>query len=264
MFATICPSAEELQAYAVGRLPDDTSERVADHIDSCTACQAAIATLDDAEDTFVTARAKSPAGQRPDPGGIAVRRGTRRAAALATASQPGRGNDEGTSFSPVGDELGEYRLLEEIGRGGMGRVYRALQTKLDRIVALKVLPSHRTGDRRAIARFEREMKAIGRLDHPNIVHAYDAREIDGKPVLVMEFVEGSDLASVLHHLGRVKPADACELIRQAAIGLQYAHENSLVHRDIKPSNVMLTPHGNVKLLDLGLARFEQAPSGATR
>ena len=84
------------------------------------------------------------------------------------------------TLSRVGDELGEYRLLEEIGRGGMGRVYRALQTKLDRVVALKVLPSHRMDDRRAIARFEREMKAIGRLDHPHIVHAYDAREIDGR------------------------------------------------------------------------------------
>ena len=104
------------------------------------------------------------------------------------------------------------------------------------------------------------MKAIGRLDHPHIVHAYDAREIDGKPVLVMEFVEGMDLSRVLQSLGRVKLADACELVRQAALGLAYAHENGLIHRDVKPSNLMLTPPGKVKLLDLGLARFELSTS----
>ena len=261
MFATTCPSAEELQAYAVGRMPEDTSELVAKHLDNCGECQAAIATLDDAEDTFVTAlKLEHPLASDPIVVESQCDAALACAAALASAPQPDRDNVEGTTFSRVGGELGEYRLLEEIGRGGMGRVYRALQTKLDRVVALKVLPSHRTGDRRAIARFEREMKAIGRLDHPNIVHAYDAREIDGKPVLVMEYVEGSDLASVLHHLGRVEPADACELIRQAAEGLQYAHKNSLVHRDVKPSNIMLAPHGNVKILDLGLARFEQPPT----
>jgi serine/threonine protein kinase len=158
----------------------------------------------------------------------------------------------------VGSVLGEYRVFEEIGRGGMGRVYKALQTKLDRVVAIKVLHSNRLHDDRAIARFEREMRTLGRLDHPNIVRAYDAREIDGNPVLVMEFVEGLDLARVLGSLGRVRTADACELVRQAAIGLQYASENGLVHRDVKPSNLIVTPEGEVKLLDLGLARLECA------
>ena len=142
----------------------------------------------------------------------------------------------------------------------MGHVYRALQTKLDRVVALKVLATGRAHDRRAITRFEREMKAIGRLEHPHIVRAHDAREIDGNPVLVMEYVEGLDLSRLLRTCGRVKVADACELVRQAAIGLQYAHENGLVHRDIKPSNLMLTPQGQVKLLDLGLARLQTAPA----
>ena len=144
------------------------------------------------------------------------------------------------------ETLGEYRLLEELGRGGMGRVYKALHTKLDRVVALKVLPRGRVGDRQAINRFEREMKAVGRLAHPNIVQAYDAREIDGTPVLIMEFVDGLDLAEIVRPPAcgpRLPVADACELVRRTALALQYAHEHGLVHRDIKPSNIMLTPAG---------------------
>ena len=87
--------------------------------------------------------------------------------------------------------------MEEIGQGGMGRVYKALHTKLDRVVAVKVLPRGRADDRQAITRFEREMKAVGQLAHPNIVQAYDAREIDGTPVLIMEYVEGLDLAEIV-------------------------------------------------------------------
>ena len=93
----------------------------------------------------------------------------------------------------------------------------------------------------AIARFEREMKAVGRFDHPHIVRAYDAREIGGAPVLIMEFVEGMDLGRLVQRLGPLPVADACELVRQAAVGLQYVHERGLIHRDLKPSNLMLTP-----------------------
>ncbi|MGD0519017.1 MAG: polysaccharide biosynthesis/export family protein, partial [Thermoguttaceae bacterium] len=148
-----------------------------------------------------------------------------------------------------------YRILEELGQGGMGAVYKALHTKLDRVVAIKILSRGRSGDQRAIARFEREMKAVGRFDHPHIVRAYDAREIGGAPVLIMEFVEGMDLGRLVQRLGPIPMAEACELVRQACLGLQYVHEQGLVHRDIKPSNLMLTPQGIVKILDLGLARF---------
>ena len=160
--------------------------------------------------------------------------------------------------------LGEYELLAKLGQGGMGAVYKARQTRLDKIVALKVLPKHRTGDPQAIARFEREMKAIGGLTHANIVQAFDARDIEGTTVLVMEYVEGLDLSQLIRRQGRLPIADACELVRQTAVGLQYAHEHGLVHRDIKPSNLMLSvlpsPSGRgaggegiVKILDLGLA-----------
>ncbi len=105
-------------------------------------------------------------------------------------------HEQSTGKMPVPPDLkefGEYQILEELGQGGMGAVYKALHTKLDRVVAIKILSRGRAGDQRAIARFEREMKAVGRFDHPNIVRAYDAREIGGAPVLVMEFVEGSTL-----------------------------------------------------------------------
>ena len=155
-------------------------------------------------------------------------------------------------------KLGEYQLLEQLGSGGMGTVYKALHTKLDRHVAIKVLPKGRLQDEQAIARFEREMKAIGSLAHPNVVRATDAREIAGTRFLVMELLDGLDLDQVVRRCGPLRVADACEVVRQASLGLQCAHEHNLVHRDIKPSNLMLTSSGQVKILDLGLARTEFA------
>jgi hypothetical protein len=137
----------------------------------------------------------------------------------------------------------------------MGMVYRARHVRLDRLVALKVLPLERMRQPEAIARFRREMKAVGNLDHPNIVRAFDAGEVDGKHFLAMELIDGVDLSSLAEREGPLRVADACELVRQAAIGLDYAHRNGLVHRDVKPSNLMLDRHSIVKVLDLGLARL---------
>ncbi len=111
-----------------------------------------------------------------------------------------------------------------------------------------------------MARFDREIKAAGRVNHPNVVQAFDAREIDGTRFLVMEFVNGVNLSLLVRTCGRLEIADACELARQAALGLQAAHEHGLVHRDIKPSNMMLSRGGQVKILDLGLARFRAEPA----
>ena len=146
----------------------------------------------------------------------------------------------------------------------MGTVYKALHTKLDRHVAIKVLPKGRLEDSQAIARFEREMKAIGSLEHPNVVHAHDAREIAGTRFLVMELLDGLDLDQVVRRCGPLRVADACEVVRQASLGLQCAHEHNLVHRDIKPSNLMLTSSGQVKILDLGLARDGVRPWAGRR
>ena len=162
-----------------------------------------------------------------------------------------------------GTTLGSYQVTAKIGEGGMGEVYRARDTKLDRDVALKVLPADRMKDANAVERFEREMRAVGKLDHPNIVRATDAGEADNMHYLVMEHVEGLDLSTLVRRVGPLPAADACEIARQTAIGLQEAHEHNMVHRDIKPSNVMRTPEGAVKLMDFGIAKLME-PDKTTR
>lgn len=156
--------------------------------------------------------------------------------------------------------LGEYELLERLGSGGMGEVYKARHRRLGKLVALKLLASGTQHNPERLARFVREMRAIGELDHPNIVEAHDAGEQDGIVYLVMKLVSGTDLAARVRQHGPLPIAEACELTRQAAIGLQYLHDHGLVHRDIKPSNLMRTPEGVVKILDLGLARWLEAPA----
>jgi len=156
--------------------------------------------------------------------------------------------------------LGDYELLEELGRGGMGVVYRARQVLLNQVVALKVLPEKWLDEPHAISRFRREMQSIGALEHPHIVRAYNAGEAQGTHFLVMEFVEGVSLQQLVARRGPLSIAAACELVRQAALGLEHAHEHGLVHRDIKPANLMLSRHGMLKILDLGLARFHAGPA----
>jgi serine/threonine protein kinase len=152
-------------------------------------------------------------------------------------------------------QIDEYRLLEKIGEGGMGAVFKAVHLRLEKVVAVKLLLAGRADDPQAVARFRREMRAVGRLNHPHIVRATDAGEADGYHFLAMDFVEGIDLARLVKARGPLPVAAACELVRQAALGLQHAHEHGLVHRDIKPSNLMLGRDGRVQVLDLGLARL---------
>ena len=155
----------------------------------------------------------------------------------------------------VGTKLGPYELVRKLGQGGMGAVYEARHTKLNKTFALKVLPPGFASNAAAVTRFEREMRAIGQLDHPHIIKATDAGEWNGTHILVMEYVEGTDLSVLVKTRGPLSVRDACKAIRQAALGLQHAHEHGLVHRDIKPSNLFVTKSGQIKLLDLGLARL---------
>ncbi len=157
--------------------------------------------------------------------------------------------------------LGPYELLEKLGQGGVGTVYRARHVHLKRPVALKVLAPGRVPDARAIARFFQEMEAAGKFDHPNLIRATDGGECDRRLFLVMDLVDGQDLARLVRDLGTLAIPDACELVRQAAEGLQCVSEHGLVHRDVKPSNLMLRADGMVKILDLGLARMAEGFPG---
>jgi hypothetical protein len=165
--------------------------------------------------------------------------------------------------APGPSRLGSYELLDRLGKGGMGEVYRARHIHLGKPFAVKVLSRRWSGQAELMSRFRREALAAGRLEHPNLVRATDAGEADGTQFLVMELLEGEDLARRTKRLGRWAVADACEAVRQAALGLQHAHEAGLVHRDVKPHNLFLTTDSVVKVLDLGLARLREGavPAG---
>ena len=151
--------------------------------------------------------------------------------------------------------VGNYEFLECIGRGGMGELYRARHVLLDKIVAVKILPEVFAENPLATKRFERELKLIGNLSHPNIVQAHGAEQIDGKFLLVMEYVDGESLQQMMTGGKKHSIDDVLAIIRQVAAGLQYAHERKIIHRDIKPANIMLTKDGIAKILDFGLGKF---------
>ncbi len=132
-----------------------------------------------------------------------------------------------------------------------------MHLRLGREVALKVIVPPYLSSEEMMARFYREMRAVGRLDHPQLVRATDARQVDQRHILVMELLDGINLKDLVDRVGPLSVADSCELIRQAAEGLEHAHQHGIVHRDIKPANLMLIRGGTIKVLDLGLARLQE-------
>jgi serine/threonine protein kinase len=160
--------------------------------------------------------------------------------------------------------LGSFVLLERLGEGGMGQVFKARHQRLGRIVALKIIKKERLSNPDAVRRFHHEIRAAAQLRHPNVVLAYDADQADDTLFFAMEYVEGTDLARLVKENGPLPVDKACDYIRQAALGLQHAFENGLVHRDIKPANLLLTAKGDVvKVLDLGLARLTSQDGEST-
>jgi serine/threonine protein kinase len=164
--------------------------------------------------------------------------------------------------SAKGMVLGQYHLLEELGRGGYGRVYKAQHALMNRLVALKLIAPHLVEDDKVRCWFRREVMAATRLNHPNIVMAYDADEIDGVLFLVMEFVDGPNLEHQIARQGPLPLVSAYQIMHQTALGLQFAHEKGMVHRDIKPENLLLPRQAGgesnpvaVKITDFGLARL---------
>lgn len=156
-------------------------------------------------------------------------------------------------FDPNSRQLGPYQILEKIGEGGMGQVYKAKHTFLDKLVALKVLAQHLASNQQFVERFFREAKSCGKMDHPNVVRSLDAGEIGGVCFLALEFVEGKPL-SVLVREGSVNQAQAVKYLLGILRALDYAESLRLVHRDIKPDNIMITNKGVAKLLDMGLTK----------
>jgi len=159
--------------------------------------------------------------------------------------------------------LGNYLILDKIGEGGMGKVYRAHHLRMSRIVALKVIRADLLSNETALKRFGREAQSASRLNHSNIVRLFDAGNIGDRHFLAMEFVEGADLAKLVKETGPLPVGMACSFIRQSASGLQHAHDMDIVHRDIKPSNLLVSTPGKsgkpgsegvIKILDMGLAR----------
>jgi eukaryotic-like serine/threonine-protein kinase len=239
MQESACPDPARLTDYALQRLPEDEALAVKKHLQECGNCRIAV-------DSLHCQRDELPPHTQ-----------------ASAADDTGKGKQaEPAADLSVHEDLGEYRLLEKLGEGGMGAVYKALHTRLEKVVALKMLSKKVDDAEWLVKRFEREMKAIGRVTHPNIVQAYDAREIGGTRFLVMEYVDGLNLDEIVRRRGPLPLAEACELARQAALGLQAAHEHGLVHRDVKPSNLMLTRQGQVKVLDLGLARVQSVSTGS--
>ena len=151
--------------------------------------------------------------------------------------------------------FGEYVVLDKLGEGGMGVVLKAQHRRMKRFVAVKMIARKAIGSADAVKRFYREVEAAAKLNHANIVQAYDASEHDGIHYLVMEYVEGKDLAAIIKDRGPMAVLAAVECILQTARGLQYAHGKGIVHRDIKPSNLLMDKEGTVKILDMGLARI---------
>jgi hypothetical protein len=248
------PSEPVLKAFGLGRLESPAAEAVGRHVEACSACRDRVASL--SADSFLGRVRNAHAAPAGETLGFTV----------ARPSGPPPAAD---SLPPGLADHTDYRIDRELGRGGMGVVYLAHNTLLGRDEVLKVMGRQYIDRPGVFERFQREIRAVARLRHPNIVAAYSAFRIAGGLVFAMEYVEGLDLARIVKTKGALPVVHAAYFARQAALGLQHAHDRTLIHRDIKPHNLMLTHEGRdrvVKVLDFGLAkatREERVDHGLT-
>ncbi|MGI9473886.1 MAG: protein kinase domain-containing protein [Rubripirellula sp.] len=251
MIAT-CPAPDSLRRYANGEASELESDELTAHVRHCDSCQRWLEESD-LDDTLVGSLKNCATVDDSCEFELEPQCQSAMARALGALADVGLGVTRDEIDLP--ESIGEYRIVRRIGRGGMGSVYLAQHTKLDRTVAVKVLASNRLSDPRMHDRFEKEMRAVGSLSHPNVVTAHDARDVDGIALLVTEWVDGLDLKEIVRRVGPLAVADVAEIGLRVAEALSYIDSQNLVHRDLKPSNVMVNRSGEVKLLDLGLARL---------
>ncbi|MCA9176732.1 MAG: serine/threonine protein kinase, partial [Planctomycetales bacterium] len=258
-----CFTRQQLRDYLTGLLDEAVADEIESHLHECDSCDTTLAELDGESDTMLrTLRLRQAAGE-----GNAAESGARVAPAEQSepswveslAASEGSAPHLAETAMPSISQLGDYELLRVLGRGGMSVVFAGRHRHLGREVAVKVMatPDGRPGMSRD--RFAREMRAVGALDHPAIVRATDAGECRDTLYLVMELVDGVDLATLSRRVGPLEVSDACQIMAEAARGLAFAHRQDVVHRDVKPSNLMVDSSGCVKLLDFGLARSASAP-----
>ncbi len=255
MVETQCWPREKLKAYLAGWADVEQSDSIESHLAQCPSCEQTVVELEANPDTLVALlhevshQPAQPRVESIDPG---------LASALSEARHlmdPSEASQLDSTWEPPTTEIGAYELVRTLGRGGMGAVYLARHRQLGKQVAIKLLPARSFRDDHFALRFQREIRAAGGLDHPAIVQATDAGESEGTHYLVMEFIDGLDVSQITRRVGKFSFADACEITRQVALGLSYAHAEGIVHRDIKPSNLMLDKSGQAKILDFGLARM---------
>ena len=269
------PTRDELNAYLLGKASDAEIDTIDQHLAHCPSCCEAIKGLKD--DAFVrlvqscdtideSLVAPTDSFLRPTPDATdatATPKTRKRVAEGATATLAVV--EENAIYLDANSPAclvhhPRYQIREIVGEGGMGKVYCAEHRKMKRPVALKIINSKLVKNQTAVERFHREVEAAARLDHPNIVTAYDADQVGEVHFLVMEYVRGTDLAKVVGERGPLPVREACDYVRQAALGLQHAQDHGMVHRDIKPQNLMRTQNGQVKILDFGLASLSGEPS----
>jgi hypothetical protein len=250
------PGSELLNAFRTGDLDTEAASRIREHIDHCPDCRQAFnasvsETLPARPNPVDGAAAVAEAETLPLPA-IPIAPGD----APVAIPGPSRAPDPmPVGVPPALRDHPRYRVLEVLGVGGMGAVYKAEHRMMERVVALKVIGHVLSWRKDMVDRFHREVKAAAMLSHPNIVAALDAEQAGDTHFLVMEFIEGTDLARRVSRVGPLPVAEACDYARQAALGLEHAREHGMVHRDIKPQNLMRTPKGVIKILDFGLALF---------
>ena len=253
-----CPAPTQIADCLNGKLDEPVSRVLFAHLETCSHCQQVASDLDGQSDSFVgEIRASSVMLESPmlDSQGSCFEM-IEKAESLAV----------GEGSSAVLDELDktprrirDYQILEPLGFGGMGEVYRARHIRLKRDVAIKLISEHRTDNEVALKFFQQEMEAVGRLEqHPHLVQALDAGEYEGIQYLVMQLVDGQNVEQLLRQKEYLDVADVCEIGRQAALGLHFAHQQGLIHRDVKPTNLMVSAGGGVQVMDLGLSMFRSA------